>query len=472
MISNVLGINNNSPTAYANYANLFQLRLPNGTIISQHNGFYTRIGQKITNGSWDFEGTVLTMSRPNGIAPIGDPRMLRFMTNSSTDTLDYRSSGSGNLKWGGYANFSNKPSAANKWNGHPDNWPDGRKSTPASASGTSQTGGAGGSIPLAVGTPITLPGTAPAILSTNGKFLTIWELGNIFDPMQWKPPASFTNNSRYAGCSIDATWTNNGAELHGGGTTLRIGRAEHQRFAFTNMYGNSVPAIPNMAMSSAALLDLFCCTNSTNVLGGPYSLGGGRINLNTAPAPVLRALAGGILLTNDPSQSPKNAAVPAGMAEAFAQGVMRFRSRYPFLTPSHLTFIGTDPAWPNTNNWPSNSVFGNTNAITLSTAPGNTFGSSAKLNVTEWNDQAAEEWFSKIYNLSTVQSDNYRVYIVAQLVDSNKLPTSPLMRKYVQFFGRPNNPNTGDITNNAVYGAPMWYWPLTKGLKKAYESPY
>jgi len=224
-----------------------------------------------------------------------------------------------------------------------------------------------------------------------------------------------------------------------------------------------------MGGSAAALLDLFCVTNG-NTGGGPFRTGG-KINLNTAPAPVLRALAGGILLTNDPSQQPRNAAIPPAMAEAFAQGVMRFRSQYPFLTPSHLSFIGTATNWPNTNSWPSNAVFGNTNPIFLqANAPGNTYGASARINVTAWNDQAAEEWFTKIYNLSTVQSDNYRAYIVAQLVDSNRTPISPVMRKYVQFAGRPNNPN--DAINNEVYGVPMYYWTFTKGLKKFYESPY
>ena len=171
--------------------------------------------------------------------------------------------------------------------------------------------------------------------------------------------------------------------------------------------------------------------------------------------------------------SGTNFPVPASMTEAFAQGVMRFRSQYPFLTPSHLSFIGTATNWPNTNSWPNNSVFGNTNSIFLDTsAPGNTYGASARINVTAWNDQAAEEWFTKIYNLSTVQSDNYRAYIVAQLVDSNRTPISPVMRKYVQFFGRPNNPPRNEITNNRVYGVDMYYWPLSKGLKKAYESPY
>jgi hypothetical protein len=94
------------------------------------------------------------------------------------------------------------------------------------------------------------------------------------------------------------------------------------------------------------------------------------------------------------------------------------------------------------------------------------------MNITQWNDQAAEEWFSKIYNLSTVQSDNYRVYIVAQLVDTNKMPFSPIVRKYVQFAGRPDTTTNGAVNNTNIYGGDMWSWNLTKGLKKVYESPY
>lgn len=446
MISNVLGINNNSSTGYATYTNLFELKL-GSTIISRHKGPYTRIGQKITNGSWDFEGTVLTMSRGKTTpAPIGDPRMLRFISNSIATPLEYRSSSSGNLKWGGYANFKDHPTGPAPWNGHPDNWPDGRMRRPASLTGKSQTGGAGGPIPVTVGTPITLPGNAPAILTTNGKFLTIFELGNVFDPIQWKPPAVFTSNSMYASCNINSTWTTNGAELYGGGTTLRIGRAEHQRFAFTNYTAGSIP-MPNMGLSSAALLDIFCTTSNFD--------SGGQINLNTAPAPVLRALALGINLKSDPAlvaggTTNANYAVPDSMAEAFAQGVMRFRSKYPFLTPSHLSFIGTDTDWPNTNSWPTNAVFGNTNPITLTNIPGS-LATSANIGVTEWSDQAAEEWFSKIYQLSTVQSFNFRVYVVAQLVDTNLMPKGAMARKYYQFYLRNNS------TTNVSAGPLMHY---------------
>jgi poly(3-hydroxybutyrate) depolymerase len=65
------------------------------------------------------------------------------------------------------------------------------------------------------------------------------------------------------------------------------------------------------------------------------------------------------------------------------------------------------------------------------------------------------------------------VYIVAQLVDTNKMPTSPLIRKYVQFAGRPDTTTAGNI-NNPMYGGTvdMWHWNITKGLKKVYESPY
>jgi hypothetical protein len=147
-----------------------------------------------------------------------------------------------------------------------------------------------------------------------------------------------------------------------------------------------------------------------------------------------------------------------GMAEAFAQGVMRFRAKYPFYSPSQLAFIGTDTNWPNTATWPSNAVFGNTNKIAIVT---NSVNSSAFAtnNVTEWNDQAAEEWFSKIYGLSTTLSRNYRCYVIAQLVNSNKVPTGPVVRKYYDMATRQNN----DISTTNL--------PSTSTLN-LYEAPY
>ena len=267
----------------------------------------------------------------------------------------------------------------------------------------------------------------------NGPMTNILELGNIYDPILWRrvDKGNITINS-----IADPSF--------GGGNTLRIGRSEHPRFAFQKLKSTDTYPVPNMSQSAVALLDIFSLSDSSD--------NGGKINLNTAPAPVLRALAGSVTLSKDPAMSPSSTlAITNNMTEAFAQGVMRFRAVNPFLTPSQLAFIATDYGITNpatshwTNTWPTNAVFGNTNpTISLSTnAPGNTLGwTSASIGVSGWNDQAAEEWFSKIYNLSSVQSWNFRCYTVAQLVDSNGLPTGPTMRKYSLIYIRYNDPFT------------------------------
>jgi len=281
----------------------------------------------------------------------------------------------------------------------------------------------------------------------------IVQLGQTFDPMQW----SYNVNNNTNGLPLTGAI---GANSSGGGHTLRIGRAEHPRFAWTNLTVGSL-ATPNMMMSSAALLDIFSSAEQFNESG--------QINLNTAPAPVLRALAGGILLTSDPalinnlSANAPSHPVPPGVTEAFAQGVMRFRAKYPFYSPSQLAFIGTATNWPNTNNWPSNAVFGNTNSIALSTAPGNTFGGSTRINVNEWNDRAAEEWFAKIFKLSTTYSRNFRVYVIAQKATnsaSGNIGVGPVVRKYYNVVTRQNTDGAGDVP------------PASASIFTAFESSY
>ena len=203
---------------------------------------------------------------------------------------------------------------------------------------------------------------------------------------------------------------------------MRIGRAESGKFAWTNVtVGGSPVPMPNMQASAAALLDLFCTS--------PNYDDGGKINLNTAPPAVLRALATGILHTNDPAILPasmRTSVVPAAAVDAFVKGVTNFRAKYPFLSPSQLTFIwtnGTANGLPNTNTWPRDAVFGNTNVVPAS----------------EWNDAAAEEWFGKIYGLSKVGSRNLRVYCVAQLLNTNGQPKGGIVRRYFELTARQNN---------------------------------
>lgn len=403
----------------------------------------------------------------------GDPRIAYFLRHKSLAN-QYRQVEFASTSFGGPNSNSTVPNTGSSFSTAPPasfiaditQWPDGGHN-PANY-GVNPSGGAdpqtnSANEPILATIVATEPNKAPAFIR-NGPMTNIMELGNIYDPILWR---GVENGNVVSTSTADPRF--------GGGNTLRIGRPEHPRFAFTNMYGNSAPSIPNMAQSSAALLDLFCLTNGTSISGGPYSMGGGKINLNTAPAPVLRALAGGILLTNDPAQVPSSHTIPPAMAEAFAQGVMRFRSKYPFLTPSHLSFIGTDPAWPNTNNWPTNAVFGNTNLITLAAAPGNTFA-DARINVTAWNDQAAEEWFSKIYALSSCQSHNYRVYVVAQLVATNSAGQTnaigPLVKKYYQIYAR-NGSSSSPLPDITTYpGNTIYSWKASAGVIDINKSAY
>jgi hypothetical protein len=280
----------------------------------------------------------------------------------------------------------------------------------------------------------------------------IVQLGQTFDPMQW----SYNVNNNTNGLPLTGAI---GANSSGGGHTLRIGRAEHPRFAWTNLTVGSL-ATPNMMMSSAALLDIFSSAEQFNESG--------QINLNTAPAPVLRALAGGILLTSDPalinnlSANAPSHPVPPGVTEAFAQGVMRFRAKYPFYSPSQLAFIGTATNWPNTNNWPSNAVFGNTNSIFLVTNSVNLL-TSTSLGINEWNDQAAEECFAKIFKLSTTYSRNFRVYVIAQKATNQAgtpIGVGPVVRKYYNVVTRQNTDGAGDVP------------PASASIFTAFESSY
>ena len=384
-----------------------------------------------------------------GFLNTGDPRITYFLRQPANTTLA-RNNEFTNSSFGG-PNRNSKPLSTNTSFSSPPpticilditQWPDGGHNptnygvNPSGASPET----VGSYEPISNSIVATETNKAPAFIR-NGPMTNILELGNIYDPILWR---RVTNGNITSNSIADSRF--------GGGNTLRIGRPEHPLFAWTNLSSQD-PSIPNMQMSAAALLDLFCITNQFDE--------GGKINLNTAPAPVLRALAGGILLRSDPDLKdtlnpllPKTThPIPPEMAEAFAQGVMRFRAQYPFYSPSQLAFINTSTNWSKDTNgvastWPSNAVFGNTNAIALSSAPGNSL-SSATNNVSEWNDQAAEEWFAKIFSLSTVYSRNFRVYVIAQKATTNSSGASigvgPVVRKYYNLLIRQANTGANEV---------------------------
>ena len=199
-------------------------------------------------------------------------------------------------------------------------------------------------------------------------------------------------------------------------------------FAFTNQSGQLVP---NMQQSAAALLDIFCVRDRY------YE--GGKININTAPPAVLRALAEGVVVGNSslPTQPRPLMTNSANFVNAFVRGVTIFRARHPFYSPSQLAFIGYDTAWP--TNWPTNAVFGNTNGL-IGTLQG----------ITQANDEVMEEWFSKIYNLTKVGTQNYRVYVVAQMLTPAGVPKGPVMRRFYEVHNRRNNEKETDTPSCSI----------------------
>jgi len=263
-------------------------------------------------------------------------------------------------------------------------------------------------------------------VNNTGSFTNIFELGNIFDPIQWGDPQNPFNpldTAAWMGLSNSATPFNGAC----GRNTLRVGRPEHPRFAFTNLGGATDLPVPNMELSASALLDIFCLTNTYD--------DGGKINLNTAPGPVLAALAGGITLKSDPAKAGSE--VNATMVSAFTNGVIKFRQTYPFFSPSQLSFISTNygtNGW--TNTWSSSTVFSTNGGLK---------------GITEISDQGMEEWFSKIYGLSSVESHNFRVYVYAQMVNSNNIPYGRIMRKYYHLFAEQTAETPGTAFSGAGY---------------------
>jgi hypothetical protein len=350
----------------------------------------------------------------------GDPRIMFFL-NDNQDQITYATGSS----FGG-RNLRGNISAANNYREVIiSSWPDGGHNSAAGA-------GAGTLVPTAV-TPAIYSNLPPGVITDAGQYTNVLELGNIQDFIQWRDPTfrtttgfgSETNGGQWAVLTANAIADNR----FGGGNTLRIGRPEHPRFAFTNYGGDPVP---NMGMSAVALLDLFRIgsADSNNFTGG------GKINLNTAPRPVLAALAGGVNLTNDPARAPTNAPTNATMTNSFAQGVLRFRQLYPFYSPSQLAFVSTDygigTGW--TNTYATTAVFA-TNA------------GAGLAGVTALSDAGREEWFSRIYGLSGIDSLNFRCYVVAQLTDVNGNPRGAPYRKYYQIY---TAPNPAALTNAAL----------------------
>ena len=400
----------------------------------------------VTAAALGTEDPTFSATRPYNLAG-GDPRAQLFMSNLPAMGISYTNDSSrGGSTPGGRNRLSQAQGAVRTV--EPElNWPDGGHSLGQAGADVGITPGSAGTAPS--------PGLGRAgatnhylqKISDSGRFTNIVELGNIFDQMQWSDPVNpFHPLDSAAWMSLSTNATPFAGA--GGRNSLRIGRPEHIKFA-TN------------GQRASELLDIFA--SGTNTTGPVVGRVAGRININTASTNALRALAAGVANSTDPalqtaaaSVAGTNFFVPANAVSAFVAGVTNFRSQRPFSSASQLATITTNG---NAAQWPSNAVFGNFGpTLDSSTYPVSAIrpfsaGNPAVGRVTEWNDEAAEEWFARVYPLATVRSRNFLVHVVGQALQTNGTTVLSTSKRAFQVYIDPiraTNGASSGLTTNSV----------------------
>ena len=350
---------------------------------------------------------------------VGDPR-ISYYVNRTWTPADYTV----NSCWGGRLQLGRPTVFAEVM---PSTWPDGgHNSTP----GTKATGASVKPDALAAMTVLT-PADANmwvSRLSTKGSLDTLAELGNVFDLGEWNYAVPSTNSST----SLPDIPTSATADLtlgSGGGYTLCIGRPEFSKF---DSNGQNLAATSQRAWQ---LLDIFGLGVRTSTTG--------VVNLNTASSEALRALAAGVILSRDATVKDATGAVIAPLygpkssntaqeADLFAQAVVNSR---PLLSVAQLNTVANSngPSFGNPNQWKNE-----TETSTSSAQP------------TEWNDSGREELFSKLLNLTTVRTRNFRVFVTGQALDKNGNVLSTVNKVFQVFLRPTRNTTTGAITSQQV----------------------
>jgi len=176
---------------------------------------------------------------PNSAPPAlpGDPRIGFYLTGTNA-SVGYASTAANPGSSLGYRNRSRSSAGGTvDYNTEPSAWLDnGHTNSPFNNNTVNQ----GDPPPLGV-----MPGAAftneyVQKFNNTGTWSNIFELGNIFDPIAWNA----RTNDLHISSSTTAAGNGTTSLTNGGGTTLRIGRAEHGRFT-------------NNGLRASQLLDLF-----------------------------------------------------------------------------------------------------------------------------------------------------------------------------------------------------------------------
>ena len=256
--------------------------------------------------------------------------------------------------------------------------------------------------------PENQPERAPAVISNTGRYHSLCELGNIYDPAQWSDV-----HSRNATASSKA----------GGGFSLAIGRPEFLVF-------------DTEGKRAAQLLDLFAIPAEDRSLHSHAR----RININTAPREVLRCLIAGVSLKADrmaPNASPRYV---ERIGDLFADRVIAHRNQSPLRGLSDLNRLSENPSEMRDLSNPSGTpFFGNPDFF--EEVPSVSDNDNPN-DLIEWDDAGREELMRKVMDLVTFQSKTFRIVVAGEVLSKSGKRLAHATREF-HFTIEPERDATG-----------------------------
>lgn len=244
--------------------------------------------------------------------------------------------------------------------------------------------------------PANQPDRAAAIISNSGRYHSLAELGNIFDPAQWSDV--HTRNSL-------------ASPRAGGGFTLAIGRPEFLAF-------------DNEGQRAAQLIDLFSLTPESPSIN-PNAR---RININTAPREVLRCLVAGVTLDADPMAPDVSLRYAEGVGDRFADRVIAHRNQSPLRAGSDLNLLSEHPLELRDPSDPAHTPFFG-NPEHFANAP-KVVDNDDPSDLIEWNDAGREELMRKVMDLVTFHSKTFRIVVAGEVVSKSGKPIARATREF------------------------------------------
>jgi hypothetical protein len=227
--------------------------------------------------------------------------------------------------------------------------------------------------------PANQPNHAPAMISNTGRYHSLCELGNIFDPAQWSDV-----HSRNSTASPRA----------GGGFSLAIGRPEFLAF-------------DSEGKRAAQLIDLFAITEE--------NIHARKININTAPREVLRSLVAGVLFNADPLAPDVRSRYSESIGDLFADRIIAHRNQSPLRGYSDLNILRDDPLEIRDPSKPPHTPFFGNPAF-YEEVPA-VIDNDNPNDLIEWDDAGREELMRKVMDLVTFHSKTFRIIVAGEVLN-------------------------------------------------------